>query len=117
MNDALFFYWSSVHFFCVLMAIPTSTLITFGFLAYKNIRRLTNTGQLNGSDRQLVLMICLQLILVILSTVPFGVYNTYILVTSNVIKTSEQLDQDFLFLTITSLFGVFNFGVSFYFYD
>ena len=115
MNNALLLYWSSIHFFCILLAIPTITLIIFGFLAYRNIRHLTNTRQLNGSDRQLVLMVCLQLILVIVSTAPFGAYNTYILATSSMIKTTEQLDQDFLFLTITSLFGVFNFGVSFSF--
>lgn len=95
------------------MATPTIILVTFGSLAYKNVRRLTNTGQLNGADHQIVVMVCLQLILVILSTVPYGVYNTYILVTSNINKSPEQIDRDFLFLTVTSLLAVFNFGVSF----
>ena len=113
MNEALLFYWSSIQFFCILLAIPTITLITFGYLAYRNIRHLANTRQLNGSDRQLVLMVCLQLILVIVSTVPFGAYNTYILATANVKKTAEQLDRDFLFQIVASLFGVFNFGVKY----
>ncbi len=113
-NQALSIYFSTIHFFCVLMATPTIILVTFGSLAYKNVRRLTNTGQLNGADHQIVVMVCLQLILVILSTVPYGVYNTYILVTSNINKSPEQIDRDFLFLTVTSLLAVFNFGVSFF---
>jgi len=114
------------------MAFPTITLLTFGFLAHKNLRQLTNTGQLNGFDRQLILMVCLQLILmvclqlilmvclqlilVILSTLPYGIYNAYILATSNRIKSVEQNDREFLFLTVTTLFGVFNFGVKFSFF-
>jgi hypothetical protein len=43
--------------------------------------QLINTGQLNGADRQLVVMICLQLILVVISTISYGIYNTYTLIT------------------------------------
>lgn len=93
------------------MAIPTITLSTFGYLGYKNMKRLTMNGQMIGSDRQFILMICLQLILVILATIPYGIYNTYTLITSNRSKTLQQIDEEFLFLTITSLFGLFNFGV------
>lgn len=111
-NQNLLIYWSSIHFFVVLMAIPTLTLATFGYLGYRNMKRLTDNGQMIGSDRQFITMICLQLILVIVATIPYGVYNTYLLITFNRIKTVEQLDGDFLFLTITSLVSLFNFGVS-----
>ncbi|CAF3374452.1 unnamed protein product [Rotaria sp. Silwood1] len=111
-NTILSIYWSYIHFFCVLLAIPTITLVTFGFLAYKNMRRLAISGQLVGADRQLVKMVCLQLTLVVLAAIPYGIYNTYILSTSNRNKTAEQIDQEFLFLTTTSLLGLFNFGVS-----
>ncbi|CAF2388072.1 unnamed protein product [Rotaria sp. Silwood2] len=113
-NEILSIYWSYIHFFGVLLAIPTIALVTFGFLAYKNMRRLANSGQLIGADRQLVTMVCLQLIFVVIATIPFGIYNAYILSTSNTNKSAEQIDQDFLFLTITSLLGLFNFGGSFY---
>lgn len=105
-------YWSYVHFFTVVLAIPLVTLLTFGFLAYKNMRRLTRAGHLVGSDHQLIKMICLQLIVVIMATIPYGIYNSYMLATSNKIKNAEQIEQDFLFLTVTSLSGLFNFGVS-----
>ncbi|CAF0823240.1 unnamed protein product [Rotaria sp. Silwood1] len=78
------------------------------------MRRLAISGQLVGADRQLVKMVCLQLTLVVLAAIPYGIYNTYILSTSNRNKTAEQIDQEFLFLTTTSLLGLFNFGGSFY---
>ncbi|CAF3779201.1 unnamed protein product [Rotaria sp. Silwood1] len=88
--------------------------VTFGFLAYKNMRQLTHARQLPGADRQLVIMVCLQLLFVVVEAIPFGSYNTYILLTSNRKKDAEQMDKDFLFLTVTSLLGSFNFGSSFY---
>ncbi|CAF1437071.1 unnamed protein product [Rotaria magnacalcarata] len=114
-NQLLAIYWSYIFFFAVLLAIPTVTLVTFSFLTYKNLHRLTNIGQLVGSDQQLVKIICLPLTLVVMATIPFGIYNAYILATSSNYKNAEQIDRDFLFLTVTSLMGLFNFGVrSFY---
>ncbi|CAF2374495.1 unnamed protein product [Rotaria sp. Silwood2] len=87
------------------------------FLIYnqiRNMRRLAKSGQLAGADRQLIKMVCLQLILVVLAAIPYGIYNTYILSTSNKSKNAEQTDRDLLFLTTTSLLGLFNFGGSFY---
>ncbi|CAF3349321.1 unnamed protein product [Rotaria sp. Silwood1] len=102
-NKILSIYWPYIHFFCVLLTIPTITLVTFGYLAYKNMRCLAKSGQLIGAGRQLITMVCLQLTFVVVATIPFGIYNTYILSTSNRNKSAEQVDQDFLFLTVTSL--------------
>ncbi|CAF2843133.1 unnamed protein product, partial [Rotaria sp. Silwood2] len=74
------------------------------------MRQLTHARQLPGADRQLVMMVCLQLLFVVVEAIPFGTYNTYILLTSNRKKDAEQMDKDFLFLTVTSLLGSFNFG-------
>ncbi|CAF2115394.1 unnamed protein product [Rotaria magnacalcarata] len=106
-NQLLAIYWSYIFFFAVLLAIPTVTLVTFSFLTYKNLHRLTNIGQLVGSDQQLVKIICLPLTLVVMATIPFGIYNAYILATSSNYKNAEQIDRDFLFLTVTRSFYIF----------
>ncbi|CAF5127832.1 unnamed protein product [Rotaria sp. Silwood1] len=66
------------------------------------MRCLAKSGQLIGAGRQLITMVCLQLTFVVVATIPFGIYNTYILSTSNRNKSAEQVDQDFLFLTVTN---------------
>ena len=77
------------------------------------MQRLTNTGQMVSADRQLVVMVCLQLLLVIIATIPSGIYIIYTSITLNEKKTTEQVDQEFSFSTVTSLLSLFNVGVSF----
>lgn len=87
-------------------------MITFGMLAYHNIRLIRNTTQLNNADRQLTIMVCMQVIIVVISVASYGGYNVYSLATTNVYKDAEQKSKDLMALTVTSLSAFLNYGVS-----
>ncbi|CAF3209134.1 unnamed protein product [Rotaria sp. Silwood2] len=86
----------------IFLFIPTILTIIFGFLTYKNVcqsKGLTN----QHADRQLVNMICMQIIIIILATIPYGIYNIYSLVTIKTIKDKDRLNKESLAFTIISL--------------
>jgi hypothetical protein len=79
----------------------------FGCLTYRNIRQtIVLVGQ--HADRQLVRMTLTHIVLVLISVVPFGIYDTYIVITSGIVKNYDRR-------MIEALVGAIV-GVIFYFY-
>lgn len=94
------------------MAFPILVMIIFGILTYRNMHTLKRTAELSNADRQLVIMVGLQVILALVATVPYGSYNVYALITANMMKTSEQVGRDLFIVSVTTMISISHFGVS-----
>jgi len=73
---------------------------------------LLHSGQMNNANRQLTIMICMQVILVVISVAPFGAYNSYALATANQVKDADEKGKALLAATITNFAAFLNYGVS-----
>ncbi|CAF1084383.1 unnamed protein product [Adineta ricciae] len=113
-NWILNMYWSYVYFLGLLTAISITVMVTFGVLAYHNMRLLKNTARLYSADQQLTTMICMQVIIVVFSIAAYGGYNVYSLATASTLKDAEQKGKDLVAFTVTSLSAFLNYGSSFY---
>ena len=87
-------------------------MIIFGVLTYRNMRTLKRTAEFSNADRQLVIMVGLQVILALVATFPYGSYNVYALVTANTVKSAEHSGRDLFFVSVTTLISISHFGVS-----
>ncbi|CAF1420530.1 unnamed protein product [Adineta ricciae] len=90
----------------LICAIPIVVMVTFGYLTYRNIH-LTRTLARQYADRQLVRMVLFQIILVIISFVPYGTYSVYSLVTTGMAKDTYRLLQEAFAITVLSLVPYF----------
>jgi hypothetical protein len=76
MSIALSFYLP-ILVLVMFSFIPTLLTIIFGLLTYRNARQ--SMGLRNQhADRQVTLMICMQIILIIWSTIPYGMMTIYL---------------------------------------
>jgi hypothetical protein len=101
MNDTLSFYLP-IFVLVIFLFIPTTLTIIFGFLTYRNVKQLRGCYN-QHIDRQITLMICMQIILIIWSTIPYGIFTIYSLVTIKIVKDADRLYKELLFFTIVSL--------------
>lgn len=92
--------------------IPSIIMIIFGYLSYNNIRRTIVLLE-QRADRQLVRMILIQLVLVVVSMVPFGTYTIYGLITAKLPKDVNQLTREFFAVTVLTLVSYFYYVVCF----
>jgi hypothetical protein len=100
-NDALNLYLP-IFVLGIFLVIPTTLTIIFGLLTYRNMTQsvgLTN----HHADRQLTIMICMQVILIILTTIPYAIFNIYSFTTMTSVKDRDRLDREALIFTIVSL--------------
>jgi hypothetical protein len=73
----------------VICAIPVFIIIVFGYLTYLNIR-LTRGLIERHTDRQVTKMTLIQAILVVISMSPSGIYDTYLYITTTVVKDVDR---------------------------
>ena len=85
--------------YCV---IPVLVMVTFGYLAYRNINQTRVLAE-QQADRQLMRMMLVQIILVLISFIPFGTNSAYVLITSSVSKDANRLINESFSSTITAL--------------
>lgn len=67
-----------------------SLTILFGFLTYQNVRESTGLQYLHV-DRQLTVMICIQVVLIIWRTIPYGGFMWYSLITKQIQKDTDRI--------------------------
>jgi hypothetical protein len=96
---AIYYSIYSVGLFSV---IPVLVMAVFGYLTYRNIR-LTRVLARQQADRQLTRMILIQLALVVICLVPYGINYTYYLITSNVSKSENRLNIENFVSTVTAV--------------
>ena len=85
-------------FMCI---IPVSIMCLFAWLTYRNIHQ-TIVLLDKHVDRQLLKMTFMQVILVIVSFVPYGIYNAYTYITVHVTKDNDRKITENFFSTIVS---------------
>ncbi|CAF1609409.1 unnamed protein product [Rotaria magnacalcarata] len=82
--------------------IPSSLTIVFGFLTYRNVSQSVGLTH-QHADRQLVNMLCMQIILILITTIPYGFLHLYSLETSKIIKSKHatcSIPESFMFTII-----------------
>ncbi|CAF3855746.1 unnamed protein product [Adineta steineri] len=103
----------SIYLLVVLCVIPVLVIIVFGWLTYRNIRLTIVLAELRA-DRQLTKMTLVQIFLVIISIIPYGINNAYGLITAGMTKdVNQQLKESFT-STIVGLIGYLYYMGNFY---
>ena len=91
-------------------------MFIFGCLTYRNIRQIKGLLR-QYADRQLVKMTLIQLILVLISMIPFGINNSYNLITNGMIKQLDQSLKEAFALRIFTLTSYLYYIVSLVIYE
>jgi hypothetical protein len=86
----------------IFLFIPTSLTIIFGFLTCRNMSQSIALAN-QQADRQLTVMICMQIVLTVLTTIPYGIFQIYSLLTVKIVKNEVRLTKELLIFTIVSL--------------
>ncbi|CAF1341015.1 unnamed protein product [Rotaria sordida] len=122
------FIWSmiSIYFFNLFCygIFPWLFMSIFGILTLKHLRqthrqrinplRLTILTRMANIDHQLTSMLFLQIIISIISSLPYCIQNIYDNLTSTIIKNEYRRAQENLFLQIARLTFYFNYISMFY---
>ncbi|CAF1567885.1 unnamed protein product [Adineta steineri] len=106
-------YFPAIYILTLNCVIPAAIMILFGYLAYNNIQKTRVLVQ-HQVDRQLTRMVLINVLLVITSYVPYGIDNSYLLITSDFIKDKNRLLLENLFGVIVSLLCYSYFAASCY---
>ncbi|CAF0759767.1 unnamed protein product [Adineta steineri] len=107
-------YYTYVNHWFFYIIVPLVTVIVFGILAYRNIRTLANTRQLQGADRQLTYMIFGQIILIIISVLPDATFRAYSSASLSVNKTVEQAGIEYFIFNVLNSVANITYGSAFY---
>jgi hypothetical protein len=116
--------FSSFWYLTLYSLCPSFLMLLFGALALRNIRqhrRVTiNPSQINQTarrtDTQLGRMLIAQVLVIIISTLPFSVYQLYSSFTANLTKNSLQIAQQSLASGVANALTYFAHSSGFYLY-
>jgi len=102
---------------------PTLFMLLFGFLTLRNVRqhrqivrRFQENSNNRRTDSQLLRMLATQVIVIIIATLPFSLYQLYTSFTTTISKSTYQVAQDNLAARITGIMTYFAHSTSFYLY-
>jgi hypothetical protein len=101
-NNSGFAIYALVYLLGIICVIPVSVMIIFGWLTYRNIRQTRVLAELHA-DRQLIRMTLTHVVLVVISLLPYGIYNTYSLITTTTIKDSDRQLKEYFAYAIFSM--------------
>ncbi|CAF0910746.1 unnamed protein product [Rotaria sordida] len=108
------FYVYTVFFLGIILSgIPILITMTFGILAYRNIRKTIILTRLR-IDRQLTMIIFIQVLLTLIGLSPYVIYNAYAIITMNNEKSADRKAKEALASNITYLFGSVAYAGRFY---
>ncbi|CAF3664645.1 unnamed protein product [Adineta steineri] len=105
-------YYIYVNYWFFYTTVPLVVVTVFGTLAYRNMRTLANTRQLQGADRQLTHMILGQIILIIISVLPEAIFYAYSTASVSLNKTVEQAGIEYFIFNIVDSLAAITYGVS-----
>jgi hypothetical protein len=98
-------------------------MLLFGFLTLKNVRQhrqlVQRAGENTGirrTDSQLLRMLAAQVLVIIVATLPFCVFQLYTSFTGSVTKSTLRIAQENLAAQITAIVTYFAHTSSFYLY-
>jgi hypothetical protein len=101
-TNAGFAIYTLVYLLGIICAIPVSVMIIFGWLTYLNIRQTRVLAE-QQADRQLIRMTLTHVALVVISLLPWGIYNTYSLITQTTIKSSDRQLKEYFAAVVLSM--------------
>jgi hypothetical protein len=102
--------FGTTNIFVFLFAVPISVIITFGYLAYRNMHQIRALAR-EHADRQLTRMVLIQVVLVVVSITPYAIFNAYNTITVGVVKDLNRQLKEYFALTIVSLISYLHFAV------
>jgi hypothetical protein len=101
-TNAVYADYATIYPTVILCAIPVLIMVVFGCLAYRNIR-LTIVLVAQHADRQLTKMILIQVLLVVISIMPYGINSAYRLITVAIPKSIDRQVEEAFITTMVSL--------------
>ncbi|CAF5173660.1 unnamed protein product [Rotaria magnacalcarata] len=111
-SDPFFIY--AVFFICIILCgAPCLTMVVFGLLANRNIKKTTCLSRLH-IDRQLMIVAFIQCLLTLIGLSTFGAYCAYKIITLNFQKTADQKVTDAFVSNVTYMFCSVAYGGRFY---
>ncbi|CAF1323080.1 unnamed protein product [Didymodactylos carnosus] len=115
------YYSTYAYNLLFLLSVPLSILTVFGFKTYKNLRKrrvvpVLQQQQQHRLDQQLTSMLLLQVVFIVISSIPYCIQSLYSAITTNYVKSSFRQAQETLFMTMTSLIFFLNYISNFYVY-
>ena len=110
-TNPIYDQYVNVYILLFLCLLPITIMIIFGFLTYKNLRETILLLE-EHADRQLANMILIQVLLIMISMIPFGTFYTYRLITNGISKDTNRLLKENLVNVILTLVSYFYYIVS-----
>jgi hypothetical protein len=89
-NRAFSFYQTYISLPIYLGVCPSSVLFITGLLTYRNTQQMQIQQQRQHIQKQLTSMMLLQVPLIICSTLPYVIFTEYIILTSTLVKSTDQ---------------------------
>ena len=95
---------------------PICVLAIFGALTYRNVSLLRVNRNRERAQRHLTSMILLQIIFIIVGTIPLAFYYTYLAITLSIIKSPDRQALESLLENLVSLISFFTYSCSLFVY-
>ncbi|UJR18287.1 hypothetical protein I4U23_005190 [Adineta vaga] len=73
---------------------PITVLSVMGILTYRNMNMLQLDRQRHAVQRQLTLMLLVQIPIIIVSVLPFTIFTEYLTITATTIKSADQIARE-----------------------
>ena len=115
-NQAFLNYQIYVSLPIYLGAFPAGTLIITGLLTYRNLTKLQNDRQRQLIQKQLTIMMLIQIPVVLCSMLPYVVFITYSSMTSTYPKSAYQRSVESLMTHVVTLLCYMTYACPFYVY-
>ena len=115
-NQAFLNYQIYVSLPIYLGAFPAGTLIITGLLTYRNLTKLQNDRQRQLIQKQLTIMMLIQIPVVLCSMLPYVVFMTYSSMTSTYPKSAYQRSVESLMTHVVTLLFYMTYACPFYVY-
>ena len=113
-TDPIYAIYSSIYLLGLVCIIPVSIMTIFGYLIYRHIHSIRLLAE-QQVDRHLVKMTLIQVILLAVTIVPYGINSTYGLITSKMIKDDNRLLIESFISTIVILIVYIYYAVCVFF--
>ncbi|CAF1124285.1 unnamed protein product [Rotaria sp. Silwood1] len=106
------FFLYAILFICIILCgIPILIMMISGILSYRNIRKTIVLLRLRV-DRQMTIIVFIQVVLTLIGLSPFGIYTAYAVIAEMVQKNTDKKVKNALISNITYLFCSVAYGVS-----
>ncbi|CAF2112096.1 unnamed protein product [Rotaria magnacalcarata] len=105
-----FHVYAIIFVFSMLCFIHIIIMATFACLAYRNIHKTATLSRQNV-DRQMTMMVCIQVFLIVIGLSPYGIDIAHIFATSNIQKSDDRKAKEAWAATITYILCFLAYGV------